>query len=179
MGSRVVAKPAIEMAKVERLSDVPNDNTITFANEADLEKYIRLAEKEGGHLRGTVVQEIENFVFGFDDQRVCLNNCTWTINHGEEGSTENLVITFETSEDGTELLVGDAYTDISVGTEIMNNYRDFIIAPWYQEWTRKNGIVDVRTLVLNIVDNGGHDNDPVRLPEEDVMRKKKKILDSA
>ena len=177
-GSRVVVKPTIEMSKIERLGDVPNDSTITFSSEVDLEKYIRLAENEGGHLRGVVLQEIENYVYGLDDKRVCLNNSTWTINHGE-GATENLILTFEASKDGTELLVGDAYTDISVGTEIMNNYRDFIIAPWYTEWTKKNGIVDVRTLVLDIVDNGGHDNDPVRLPEEDAAGKKKKMLDAA
>lgn len=171
MGSRVVAKPTIEMANIERLSDVPNDNTITFASATDIEKYIHLAREEGGHSRSAVMHELQHFIFGFDEQRACLNNSAWTMNHGE-GPSENIIFTFETLEDGTELLVGDAYVDISAGTEVMNNYRDFIIAPWFDKWSKKNGLVDARTLVLNIADDGGHDNDPPRLPEESAMSKK-------
>lgn len=162
--SRVCVKKTIEMAKVNRLSDVPFDRTITFTNEAELEKYIRLAKDEGGHTREAVLEQFQNFIWGLDEKRVALNNSTWSMNHGE-GETESIIFQFETLPDGAEALVGDAYRNIAVGTEFMNNYRDFVIAPWYHAWTRKNKIVDVRTLVLSIVDNGGHDNDPARLPE--------------
>ena len=164
MGSRVSVKPSIAMAKVSRLLDVPFDRVITFSCEAELEKYIRLAKDEGGHTREAVLNQFQNFIWGLDDQRVALNTSTWSMNHGE-GPTESVIFTFETLADGTEALVGDAYTNIAVGDEFMNNYRDFVIAPWYHAWTRKQKIVDVRTLVLSIVDNGGHDNDPARLPE--------------
>ena len=86
------------------------------------------------------------------------------MNHGE-GATETIIFHYQ-QVDGREALCGDAYVPIGKGVELMNNYRDFIIAPWYHTWTRKQKIVDVRTLVLRIVDAPKkHDKDPAKLPE--------------
>merc|ERR1712018_754439 len=117
--TRVLVKPLIEMAKIERLSDVPNDRTITFTCEADLEKYIRLATEEGNLTREAVLDQFENYIWGLDERRVALNYCTWTMNHGE-GPTETIIFKFEKMANGTEALVGYAYQNIDVGTELMN-----------------------------------------------------------
>jgi hypothetical protein len=169
----VCVKPLVPMAEVFALRDVPYDHTYTFACAEDLEKYITLAQKEGGYTREQVLDQFENFVWGLDERRACLNNSTWTMNHGE-GTGETVVFQLEAKPDGTEAVVGYAYQDLEPGAEFFNNYRDFVIPLWYRDWTQANGIVDVRTLVLTIVDGGGcgeeplwrgHDSDPARLPE--------------
>jgi hypothetical protein len=162
--ARVLVKPVVKMGQVKRLIDVPYDATIVYETVADLEKYIKLAAAEGGHSRAEVLDQFENFIWGLDEKRAALNNSTWSMNHGE-GATETVIFTFQTLEDGREALVGEAYVDLPKGAELFNNYRDFIMPRWYTAWTRKQKIVDVRTLVLRIVDGGGHKDDPPKLPD--------------
>ena len=81
-----------------------------------------------------------------------------------DAKDETVVFQFEQREDGTEALVGDANGTLAPGTEFFNSYRDFVIPLFYRDWCKKNGISDVRSLVLRIVDGTPHVDDPARLP---------------
>ena len=54
-----------------------------------------------------MLDQFENFIWGLDEARAALNNSTWSMNHGE-GKNETVVFQWETQQDGTEALVGDA-----------------------------------------------------------------------
>merc|ERR1740123_43411 len=130
------------MNEITSLLSLPADRVITFASEADLEKYIALAKEEGGYTREQVLDQFENFIWGLDEARAALNNSTWSMNHGE-GKNETVVFQWETQQDGTEALVGDANGLLAAGTEFYNSYRDFVIPVFYRDWCTKQKISDV------------------------------------
>ena len=98
---RVSVKPIVPMESLESLRAVKHDGmrqraaayyqysgspvyavclftaaTITFASEGDLEKYVCLAEVEGGYSRGQVLEVFEHFVWSQDGERAFLNVST-------------------------------------------------------------------------------------------------------
>ena len=151
-GTPFVVKRVVKMAGVTRLANVGNDRVITFESEAELNKFIEMAMAEGdGITRAQLLTELKNFVWGLDEKRCALCYCTWSCNHGE-GATETTLFNFQTLDDGTEAIVCEAAEDLAAGTEVLINYRNFVIAPFYAAWCNKNKVVDVRTLVLGIVD---------------------------
>ena len=135
------------MSSIDTLISLPKDRVITFSNHADLEKYIELSSIEGGHSRGTVLDLYQNFVYSLDGRRACLCASTWTMNHAEEGSKELNVRKREV--DG--VLVGEALRHISANEELRNNYRDFNMPQFYLDYCAEQGIVDVRSLVMNAI----------------------------
>jgi len=93
-----------------------------------------------------------NFIWSYDGKIAWLNHSTWSVNHGgwltEESSRLNTLL-FE--KDGA--IVTECEHDIAAGTEIFMNYRSFDQPPWYLRYCAKNSITDVRTMVLEAVDN--------------------------
>ena len=127
------------------------DTVVTFSSEEDLEKYISLADAEGGLSRAQILDLYQNFLWGLDGVRGCLNISTYTTNHAD-----NEAITMELNletVDGVECVVGTSMgKDIAVEEELTISYRRFVLPEFYLEFCKKNEIIDVRTLVLNIVD---------------------------
>ena len=152
--TRVVVKPYIPMREVQSLRDVPNSYTITFDNEEQLERYIALSLKEG-FTRDQVLKELADFIYGFDGYRVCLNNSTWSMNHADHLSTTsglNVEFVDRVLEDGRVALVGRSMVTINPDDELTNNYRDFVIPPFFLDFCKKNNIKDVRTMVMEAMD---------------------------
>lgn len=148
---RVVVKPYIPMRNVKSLHDVPANNTITFENEDEIERYISLSCVEGGFSRQQVLRELADFIYGFDGYRACLNNSTWSMNHADHLSTSgrlNVEFVDRVLDDGRVALVGRAIDQILPDEELTNNYRDFVIPPFFMDFCEKNGIKDVRTMVM-------------------------------
>jgi len=149
--TRVVVKPYIPMRNVTSLHDVSANHTITFENEDEIERYISLSFVEGGLSREQVLRELADFVYGFDGYRACLNHSTWSMNHADHLSTSgrlNVEFVDHVLDDGRVALVGRAIDVILPNDELTNNYRDFVIPPFYLEFCEKNGIKDVRTMVM-------------------------------
>ena len=103
--TRVMIKKLIPMSSVGNLVDLAGDMTITFASEEDLERFITQAASEGGHSREAVLNLYENFVWGLDDTRACLNMSTWSVNHGDGVCMGQVELNFE-MVDGVECVVG-------------------------------------------------------------------------
>merc|ERR1712046_263825 len=97
------------------------DSTVVFGDTEDLEHFIALCVGEG-HTRKAVLTEYEHFVRGLDGSTACLNFCTWTVNHGNAGDSENMKLSI-----GDGMVIGTASQDIAVGDEIYLDYHDFQI----------------------------------------------------
>ena len=149
--TRVLVKKLVPMASVDKLSDLPGDAVVTFSSEEDLEKYIRLADTEGGLSRAQILDLYQNFLWGLDGARGCLNISTYTTNHAD-GEAITMELNLETI-DGIECVVGTTLDkEVSIDDELTISYRRFSLPEFYLEYCKKNEIIDVRTLVLNIVD---------------------------
>ena len=149
--SRVMVKKLVPMETVTRLSDLTGDCTVTFSSEEDLEKYIQFADAEAGLTRAQILDLYENFLYGLDGSRGCLNISTYTTNHAD-GDAITMELNIETI-DGGECIVGTALDkDIAVDQELTIDYRRFKLPAFYLDFCKQNNITDVRTLVLNIVD---------------------------
>ena len=144
----VCVKPMVPMKEIGCLVSLPANTTITFADAADLEKYIYLVGQEGNkelHDRNRVVQEFSHFIWSYDGERGCLNSSTWSVNHaGDFDSGLNLQF-FERGG----AIVGETLVDLAEGTELFNNYRDFVQPKFYLDYCKENGFEDVRTVVVN------------------------------
>ena len=149
--TRVLVKKLVPMASVDKLSDLPGDAVVTFSSEEDLEKYIRLADTEGGLSRAQILDLYQNFLWGLDGARGCLNISTYTTNHAD-GEAITMELNLETI-DSIECVVGTTLDkEVSIDDELTISYRRFSLPEFYLEYCKKNEIIDVRTLVLNIVD---------------------------
>lgn len=148
--TRVVVKPYIPMRTVVSLRDIPSNHTITFESEDEIERYISMCLIEG-FTRGQVLKELADFIYGFDGYRACLNNSTWSMNHADHLSkTSGLNVEFvdRVLEDGSVALVGRTIEAVNPDDELTNNYRDFVIPPFFMEFCKKNQIKDVRSMVM-------------------------------
>jgi hypothetical protein len=158
-GDIVYEKKLIPMKTVTSLLDDanPSDGLITFASVADLERYISLAEVQGGYARAEILKLFEHFVYGFDTKVCCLNLCTYTFNHADENSEKNdpntkLNIRVREIQKGGDLYYqGVAMMDIKVGEEFNIDYRRFTQPDFYVRFTDKHGYPDVRKLTLEAV----------------------------
>ena len=150
-GSRVLVKKLVPMHTITNLSDLTGDSVVTFSSEEDLERYIQRANNEAGFTRAQILDLYENFMYGLDGNRGCLNISTYTTNHAD-GDAITMELNIETI-DGCESIIGTALgKDIADAEELTIDYRRFKLPSFYLEYCRKNNITDVRTLVLNIVD---------------------------
>jgi len=152
--TRVVKKPYIPMQNVQSLYDVSPHCTITFQNEDELERYISMSLKEGGFSREQVLKELADFIYGFDGYRACLNHSTWSMNHADHLSKVSpLKVEFvdRVLEDGSVALVGRTIDDVSPDDELTNDYRDFVIPPFFMDFCKKNNIKDVRSMVMDAI----------------------------
>jgi len=149
-GAWVIAKPLIQMAKVETVAALANDQTILMATVEDLERFIDLAKSEGGHSRETILSLYEHFMYGFDGVHACLNMATWTVNHGDKSSAfiQNVDVQEMTLPGGATALVGVAMHEIQAKDELYMDYRLFKLPEFYMEYCKKNNIEDVRTVTL-------------------------------
>lgn len=153
-GTKVIIKKLIPMSAVSKLVDLPGNSTVTFTSEEELESFISKATEEGGHSREQVIDLYENFVWGLDENRACLNISTWSVNHGDGIGMGQVELNFEMIN-GEEYCVGTTLEEgVTKGAEFTNDYRRFIIPAFYTEYCKKNNITDVRSLVLSIVDAG-------------------------
>jgi hypothetical protein len=153
-GTAVIAKPLKPMATIDALAPLDNDITITMASVADLEKYIELAQKEGGCTVAEIQELFAHFIYGFDGKVGCLNVSTWTVNHGDAapgGTEENVLVLEKKLPSGEIALVGDATGEIKVGEELYMDYRKFKLPQWYLEYCVKHGLTDVRTTTVSAV----------------------------
>ena len=150
-GSRVLVKKLVPMQTVTSLSELTGDSVVTFSSEDDLERYIQCANNEAGLSRAQILDLYENFMYGLDGDRSCLNISTYTTNHAD-GDRITMELNIGTI-DGCESIVGTALgKDIAEGQELTIDYRRFKLPLFYLDYCKKNSITDVRTLVLNIVD---------------------------
>lgn len=151
-GQVVIRKVLMPMAKIDSLLGIPNDVTITFSTEAELEKYIDLAFKEGGHSREEVLFNMEHFIYGFDGKVGCLNVSTWTVNHGHDiESGLNVDVQPEVLPGGGLAYSGTAMQDINVGDEFYMDYRKFALPEFYREFAKKHNYKDVREATVTAV----------------------------
>ena len=104
-GTKVIIKKLIPMSAVGKLVDLPGDSTVTFTSEEELESFISKATEEGGHSREQVIDLYENFVWGLDENRACLNISTWSVNHGDGIGMGQVELNFEMIN-GEEYCVG-------------------------------------------------------------------------
>ena len=150
-GSRVLVKKLVPMQTITKLSDLGGDSIVTFSSEEDLERYIQCADSEAGITRPQILDLYENFLYGLDGDRGCLNISTYTTNHAD-GDLTTMELNIETV-DGCECIVGTALgKDSAIDQELTIDYRRFKIPDFYLEYCKKNNITDVRTVVLSIVD---------------------------
>jgi len=164
-GQMVVQKKLVAMGEVASLKALDYDTTLTFACESDLEKYINLAEKEGGYCREECLKVFEHFIYGFDGMVCCLNLCTWTINHADETfkppTPLNIVVEERYQRKGwfgrEKSYAGVCVSDIDVGDEMHIDYRRFKLPSFYIQFTQKQKVPypDVRAATLTAV-YGGH-----------------------
>jgi len=151
-GSELIVKVLRPMTTIDTLLSLPSDTTITFSSVNDLERYIKLAETEGGYSRNEILTLFEHFIYGFDSKVCCLNVCTWTVNHADsyENGLNCLVVQKHLS-DGSTAYVGEAMGDIKEGDEFFMDYRKFTQPEFYVEFTKKHGFKDVRKATLEAV----------------------------
>lgn len=148
----LAVKPYVQMSQIGSLSMVPGDHTITFKNANDIEKYISLCKHEGGHSRERVLQELSNFVWGYDGKHACLNQSSWTVNHASDFDQGlNCEIAERRLDDGRHAIVVDAVADICKNDELYMDYRRFVLPEFYLAFCKANNIKDVRTLVMEAI----------------------------
>jgi len=151
-GSELIIKVLRPMTTIDTLVSLPPDTTITFSSENDLERYIKLAETEGGYSRKEILTLFEHFIYGFDSKVCCLNVCTWTVNHADSYENGlNCLVVQKRLPDGSTAYVGEAMGDIQKGDEFFMDYRKFTQPEFYVEFTRKHGFKDVRKATLEAV----------------------------
>jgi len=161
----VFRKVLVPMAAIPTLLKLPKNATVTFACEAELEKYIALMQSEGGFSRKEVLHLFEHFVYGFDGEVCCLNVSTYTVNHSDSPKTglntkvvfRDVNDTLTLGQDGdpkqkqfkaTKALVGEVVKDIAIGDELFIDYRRFRLPQFYLDFTKKHCYPDVRTAVM-------------------------------
>lgn len=177
-GDVVVEKIVIPMKDVSTLMDVtktPQNATITFSNEADVEKYIDLSCTEGGYTRAQIVKLFEHFAYGIDGKVIALGQCSWTVNHGGDAlpddiaSSVNLKFVEATRKNaqGVEERFHQsvATRDIAAGDEFYIDYRRFVMPDFYARFCEKNEFDDVRRATLKAV-YGGDSVDVCGVPKE-------------
>lgn len=156
-GSIVCQKVLKPMGNVNSMKELPFDGTITFNCEADIEKYIALAGKEGGYSREECLKVFEHFMYGFDGVVSCLNVCSWTINHADETFKPPTPLNMCVEErnrgwfrrEKTYAVI--AATDIAVGEELHIDYRRFKLPAFYVNFCRTQRYGDVRAETLRAV----------------------------
>lgn len=194
-GDVVVEKFCLPMSEVSSLvKDVPNDSMLTFSSVEDLEKYISLAESEGGYTRAQILKVFEHFMIAFDPKMevVCLNTCTWTVNHADQhggeqhppmplnvevreccrrktaqdggGSEGGVATTTSRTTTTTTSYQGVATRDINPGDELYMDYRRFLLPDFYTGFRRKYDYNDLRCNTLNAV-YGADSPDVCGIPE--------------
>ena len=148
-GSVVAVKPIRPIGRIETLHDLSADTAVSFSSTADLEKYIALGEADGGFSLQASRGTLEHFLWSLDGQRGILNWSTWSVNHGS-GSEMNLDV-FLDNVAGEEVVVSEATRDIPAGTELTQDYADFIMPAFYLEYCKQHSFDDVRTAVMNVI----------------------------
>lgn len=161
-GDVAVEKVLLPMASIESLVSLPSDGTITFASVEDLEKYISLAQQEGGYCREEILKVFQHFVYGFDGEVCCLNVCTWTVNHADPDSAPPSALNLRvlpqtrispTKNEPERTYCAVATTDIHSGEELHMDYRRFLLPRFYVEFARScpEPFDDVRASTLKAV----------------------------
>ena len=145
-GALMFSKKLRHVKTIKSLCDVSTDSTVVFHDTQDLETFIELCQKEGNHTRDKTLEEYQHYIYGYTGTTAHLNFCTWTINHGEPGQTENMKIAII-----GDTIQGTAMRDIDVGEEIYNNYREFKIPAFYTEFCETHGFKDVRSAVMEAI----------------------------
>jgi len=161
-GQVVVQKVLVPMGTVTSLATLPLDGTLTFNCEADCEKYIALAEKEGGYSREEVLKVFEHFMYGFDGVTSCLNVTSWTINHADESFKHPTPLNMCVEERSRgwfrreKTYAAVAASDIAAGEEMHIDYRRFKLPAFYTNFCRTQKVPygDVRAETLKAVYGG-------------------------
>ncbi len=140
-----MTKPIIAMSGISSIVDsssVNNDHVILFKNRQEIEIFIDLYEKEGHQSRKNTIDCLAHFIWSLPTiDGVTLNFSTWSMNHGDEGHGEN--IRFH-EENGT--IVATTTTDVKVGDELLNDYRDFdSMNDFWIDFCKEEGVKDVMT----------------------------------
>jgi hypothetical protein len=149
VGDIVCEKKLKPMADVTSLVGMSIDTVLEFGSVEDCEKYLALAEKEGGYDKKEILDYYEHFMFGFDGVHCCLNYATWTVNHQHPGN--NLQVDEKKLADGSYAQVCKVVKDIKVGDELYHDYRRFVIPTFYKEFMKKQDRMDVRHNTLAAV----------------------------
>jgi len=147
--STVFQKMLVSMAKIDSLSSLENDVTISFETAADLEKYIDLCSSEGGYTRDEVLNVFTNYLQGFDGKRALLSVSSTTVNHADHVDHRlNVVMSQQTLPGGGIALVGEALVDIQVNDELVMDHRKFNLPEFYQSFAKEHGCQDARTATI-------------------------------
>ena len=148
----LIEKVLMPMKQTDTLIGLANNTTLTFEDTEDLEKYIKLAMVEGNYTRQDVLTQYEHFMYGFDGVVACLNYCTWTVNHaGDAKEGLNIRVQEKPLPNGKIAYVGICVKDVEINDELYMDYRRFTIPKFYHEFTKANGIGDVRKNTLTAV----------------------------
>lgn len=148
----VCIKPTVRVSSLQSLSCVAPDECLLFETTDCLEKYISL---NVDHSRERVIQEMAHFMWSLDGKNTYLNASTWTMNHADglemHGNLPTIEHSLERLGDGTLSVVSRAMQNLAVGTELMNNYREFVMPDFYLDFCDAHGFKDVRSAVLEAV----------------------------
>ena len=122
--------------------EVAPDQVLNFKNIDEIEKFITLYEKEGQQLREAIIIDLAHFIWSFHDiNGVTINFSTWSVNHGNPGSGENIRFFLK---DGA--ILGETVVDVKAGDELLNNYRDFnFMDQFWIDFCKDEGVKDVVT----------------------------------
>ena len=94
-------------------------------------------------------------MWSLDGKNTYPNASTWTMNHAdglEIMATSTIEHSLERLGDGTLSVVSRAMQNLAVGTELMNNYREFVMPDFYLDFCDA-GFKDVRSAVLEAVEH--------------------------
>ena len=146
-GTKVHTKRIVHMSTVDSLLRVSPDVTLTFGKADEIEKYISLAIGEGGYSREEVMETLEHFIWCHDGERACLNNCTWSMNHGHAPGALNIKF----YDNGKGEFIGETVDTLSIGDEMTNSYHEFFMPEFFLDYCEENNIKDARTTVMEAI----------------------------
>jgi len=148
----VMAKKLVPMANVSSIHSIPNDVTILFKNEEEIEKFIYLYETEGQQNRQDTINCLSHFIFTLSNlDGVAFHWTSSSINHGDVSKGESNTSVVFREEDG--MIVADTLTDVKAGDELLCDYRNFDpMKKFWVEFCEKSGEKDVLTILKQYIE---------------------------
>jgi len=138
----VMVKPIIPMAKVSSIYSVSNDEVVLFKSREEVERFISLYDKEGYQTQNDTLDCLAHFIWSLPSiDGVALNFTTWSMNHGDPNKGENIRFYEENGK-----IVARTVTDVKIGDELLNDYRDFdCMDDFWIQLCKDKGVKDVVT----------------------------------